>query len=115
VPEGSPGDQFLYLTTTGRKTGRPREIEIWFVASGGRFYVLAEDFLAAQWVKNLVRNPRVQVRVGDRSFGASARPLDPQRDAEAYQAAQRLAREKYGWGDGLPVELTPDEAGERRS
>jgi hypothetical protein len=25
------GEQFIYLTTTGRKTGRPREIEIWFV------------------------------------------------------------------------------------
>ena len=110
MPEGAPGDQFLYLTTTGRKTGRPREIEIWFVASGGRFYVLAEHFHAAQWVKNLMRNPRVRVRVGGRTFGASARPLDPARDADAWQTAQRLAREKYGWGDGLPVELILDEA-----
>jgi len=110
VPEGAPGDQYLYLTTTGRKTGRPREIEIWFVASGGRFYVLAEHFHDAQWVKNLVRNPRVRVRVGDRTFDARARPLDPARDSEAWQTAQRLAREKYGWGDGLPVELILDEA-----
>jgi len=110
VPEGAPGDQYLYLTTTGRKTGRPREIEIWFVASGGRFYVLAEHFHAAQWVKNLVRNPRVRVRVGDRPFDARARALDPARDSETWQTAQRLAREKYGWGDGLPVELMPDEA-----
>lgn len=26
--------QYLYLTTTGRKTGQPRQIEIWFVTSG---------------------------------------------------------------------------------
>ena len=64
----------------------------------------------AQWVKNLVRNPRVRVRVGDRTFDARARPLNPARDSEAWQTAQRLAREKYGWGDGLPVELMPDEA-----
>lgn len=115
MPEGAPDDQYLYLTTTGRKTGRPREIEIWFVASGGRFYVLAEHFHAAQWVKNLVRNPRVRVRVGDRTFEAHARALDPSRDSEAWQTARRLAREKYGWGDGLPVELMPDEAIERMS
>jgi len=34
--------QFLYLTTTGRKTGLPREIEIWFVEADGRVYILAE-------------------------------------------------------------------------
>jgi hypothetical protein len=28
-------DQFLYLTTTGRKTRLPREIEIWFVEGDG--------------------------------------------------------------------------------
>ena len=72
--------------------------------------MLAEHFHAAQWVKNLVRNPRVRVRVGDRTFDARARPLNPARDSEAWQTAQRLAREKYGWGDGLPVELMPDEA-----
>jgi hypothetical protein len=29
-------EQFLYLTTTGRKTGLPREIEIWFVELDSR-------------------------------------------------------------------------------
>ena len=33
---------FLYLTTTGRRTGLPREIEIWFTERGGHFYVIAE-------------------------------------------------------------------------
>ena len=28
--------QYLYLTTTGRRTGLPREIEIWFAAEPGR-------------------------------------------------------------------------------
>jgi deazaflavin-dependent oxidoreductase (nitroreductase family) len=101
------GESYLYLTTEGRKTGLPREIEIWFVESGGSLYVLAERFHSAQWVKNVVRNPRVSVRRGDRRFPAVARPLDPGRDAEEWGTAQRLAREKYGWGDGLPVRITP--------
>jgi deazaflavin-dependent oxidoreductase (nitroreductase family) len=100
--------QFLYLKTTGRKTGLPREIEIWFVEAGGVLYVLAERFHDAQWVKNIVRHPYVRVRLGDREFGAAARPLDPARDGEEWEAARRLAREKYGWGEGLPVRITPD-------
>ena len=107
---GGDQRQYLYLTTTGRKTGLPHEIEIWFVASEGRLYVLAEHFHNAQWVKNIMRAPRVRVRVGDREFGAAARALDPTDDAEEWQRAQRLAHEKYGWGAGLPVRITPDEA-----
>jgi deazaflavin-dependent oxidoreductase (nitroreductase family) len=101
--------QFLYLTTTGRVTGSPREIEIWFVASHGNFYVLAEHFHSAQWVRNIEREPRVRVRLAGREFDARACALDPDRDAEEWRLAQRLAREKYGWGDGLPVRIAPDE------
>jgi deazaflavin-dependent oxidoreductase (nitroreductase family) len=101
--------QFLYLTTTGRITGQPREIEIWFVVSEGKLYILAEHFHKAQWVKNIERNPRVRVRLGEREFEATARVLDRRRDAEAWKIAQQLEREKYGWGDGLPVEIVTDE------
>jgi deazaflavin-dependent oxidoreductase (nitroreductase family) len=105
----SSDTEYLYLTTTGRITGQPREIEIWFVSSEARLYILAEHFHKAQWVKNIERNPRVRVRVGDREFEATARALDGERDAERWKVAQQLAREKYGWGDGLPVEIVTDE------
>jgi deazaflavin-dependent oxidoreductase (nitroreductase family) len=98
---------FLYLTTTGRTSGLPREIEIWFVEAGGKYYILAEKFHDAHWVRNIVNNPRVQVRVGDRHFEASARALDPRGDADNWKIAQELERAKYGWCDGLPVEITP--------
>jgi deazaflavin-dependent oxidoreductase (nitroreductase family) len=101
--------QFIYVTTTGRKTGLGREIEIWFVERQGRLYILAEHFYKANWVRNIQNNSRVQVRVGDKTYSATARVLDEDRDAEVWQAAQHLCREKYGWGEGLPVELTPDE------
>ncbi len=101
--------QFLYLTTTGRKTGQPREIEIWFVAVEGNYYVIAENREQAQWVKNILHNPRVRVRVGDRVFNATARVLDRERDQLAYEQAQHLEETKYGWSDGLPVEIVPDD------
>jgi deazaflavin-dependent oxidoreductase (nitroreductase family) len=97
--------EYLYLTTIGRITGEPREIEIWFVESKGKLYILAEQLHDAQWVKNIERNPRVRVRLGARRFEATARVLDRERDRPTWLTVQRLASEKYGWGDGLPVEI----------
>jgi hypothetical protein len=42
---------FLYLTTTGRRTGVAREIEIWFTELGGHFYIIAEHGERATWVE----------------------------------------------------------------
>jgi deazaflavin-dependent oxidoreductase (nitroreductase family) len=101
------GLPYLYLTAIGRKTGLPREIEIWFVVHDGSFYVFAERFHRAQWVRNIARNPCVTVRVGTRRLDANAAALDPTRDAAEWGTVQDLARAKYGWGDGLPVRITP--------
>ncbi|MEK6321367.1 MAG: nitroreductase family deazaflavin-dependent oxidoreductase [Acidobacteriota bacterium] len=100
--------EYLYLTTIGRISGAPRQIEIWFVESKGKFYVLAEHFHEAQWVKNILQNPRVRVLVDKQEFEATARALDEQHDRETWQTAQRLSGEKYGWGEGLPVEIIRD-------
>lgn len=106
--ESLSGLQVLYLTTTGRISGEPREIEIWFVEKEGRLYILAEHFRKANWVRNVERDARVLIRLGDLRFRATGRVLDPLRDAPQWDAIQQLAREKYGWGEGLPVEFTPD-------
>ena len=100
-------EQFVYITTTGRKTGLPRQIEIWFVEIEGRLYILAEHGLTTKWVQNLIANPNVTVRLGDRQYRGVARVLDEVKDSEACSRVQAAAREKYGWGEGLPVEITP--------
>src|SRR5829696_9071642 len=97
----------LYLITIGRRTGLPREIEIWFVVYGDRFYLFAEIGEAAAWVKNIRRNPEVVVRVGERQISATARVLDRKTDRELWDQVAAIADRKYGWGDGLPVEITP--------
>ncbi len=101
-------EQYLYLTTTGRKTGQPRQIEIWFIRSEGKFYIFAEHFHKTQWVKNVLQDPRVRVRVGEVESTATARVLDPEGDRALWEATQSAAREKYGWGEGLPVEISLD-------
>jgi deazaflavin-dependent oxidoreductase (nitroreductase family) len=97
----------LYLTTIGRRTGLPRQIEIWFVVYRDRFYLVAETGEAAAWVKNLRSNPEVTVRIGERQIGAKARVLDRETDRELWDQVAAVAHHKYGWGDGLPIEITP--------
>ena len=99
--------QVLYLTTVGRRTGLPREIEIWFVVCSERFYLFAETGEAAAWVKNIRQNPEVVVRIGERQIPAMARVLDRETDRDLWDQVAAIADHKYGWGDGLPVEITP--------
>jgi deazaflavin-dependent oxidoreductase (nitroreductase family) len=100
-------ERVLYLRTIGRRTGLPREIEIWFVVYREHFYLFAETGEDAGWVKNIRRNPKVSVRVRERQIGAAARILDRDMDRELWNQVTALAEQKYGWGDGLPVEITP--------
>ena len=104
-PEFEP-EQYLYLATRGRKSGQSREIEIWFTHFNGRFYVIAE-YETSNWLQNIRSHPEVQVRVAGLTFAAQARVLSPQTDAELHRTIQDLSRKKYGWGDGIVVELIP--------
>jgi len=99
--------EYLYLTTIGRVSGEPREIEIWFTEDTGRYYVIAELRERARWVQNLRADPGVRVRVADRSFAARARVVDAAAEPALHRAARRRSKAKYGWGDGLVVELAP--------
>ena len=53
----SASPKYLYLTTTGRLSGRPRRIEIWFTRHAGRYYLMAEHGRRARWVQNLLADP----------------------------------------------------------
>jgi len=105
--ESVADQQVLYLTTVGRRTGLPREIEIWFVVWCERLYLFAETREAAGWVKNIRRNPTVTVRIGEWRIDATARVLDRHVDSKLRDQVAEIANRKYGWGDGLPVEITP--------
>jgi deazaflavin-dependent oxidoreductase (nitroreductase family) len=97
---------YLYLTTTGRVTGQPREIEIWFTEHGGHFYLVAERE-SANWVRNIQSQPQVKVRVGDAEFNAIARVAHNDREPQLAVTVKALFDAKYGWSDGFIVERTP--------
>jgi len=100
--------EFLYLTTTGRKSGLPRQIELWFTRRDGRYYIIAEHLMDTHWVQNVLADPGVSVRVGHEDFRARARVVEAAVEPDLHETVQELSERKYGWGDGLVVELTPE-------
>jgi deazaflavin-dependent oxidoreductase (nitroreductase family) len=105
--EAGDASPYLYLTTTGRRTGLPREIEIWFTEHDGRYYIIAEHRERANWVRNILAQPRVDVRVGGRQFTATARLVDEEREPALARTVRALSDAKYGWSDGLITEIIP--------
>ena len=99
-------EQFCYLTTTGRRSGWQHTIEIWFALppdpASGLLYMMAGGRESADWVKNLRHDPAVMLRIGERTWAATARVVAPDTPDDAL--ARRLLCAKYqGWREGQPL------------
>ena len=90
-------EQFCYLTTRGRVSGRPHRIEIWFALERATLYLLSGGRDRSDWVKNLRKTPVVTVELGDEIFGGRARIVqDPGED----ERARTLVHDKYAGSYG---------------
>lgn len=85
-------EEFCYLTTIGRVTGKQHEIEIWFGLKDRTLYLLSGGMDKSDWVKNLLKNPKVSVKVAKHTFAGTAR-LVP--DEKEETTARYLLAEKY--------------------
>ncbi|MEP7290923.1 MAG: nitroreductase family deazaflavin-dependent oxidoreductase [Chloroflexota bacterium] len=106
--------QFLYLTTIGRKSGKPRQIEIWFVERDGSYYLISETPERSDWVRNVRHNPAVIFSVGtrdDEPVDGMGRLIDRAAEPELAAAVAALMNAKYNWSDGQIVELKPNNLG----
>jgi deazaflavin-dependent oxidoreductase (nitroreductase family) len=63
------------LETTGRRTGQPRRVPVGNGLRGNSFWIVTEHGYAADYVKNIQRNPRVRVKVGPRWYDGTAHIL----------------------------------------
>jgi deazaflavin-dependent oxidoreductase (nitroreductase family) len=101
IPPELADEPFCYLITTGRRTGRPHEVEIWFALRGDRLYLLSGGLDRSDWVRNLRADPGVRVRLRDLVIEATARVVtDPTVEA----AARRMLAAKYqGWREDAPM------------
>lgn len=113
MTDRSPADlDYCYLTTTGRRSGRPHRIEIWFAVGEAAVYLLSGGGDRSDWVRNLTVSPDVILELGHERRATTARVVtDPEEDA----LARRLLVEKYrpryrgeldAWGrTSLPVAI----------
>jgi deazaflavin-dependent oxidoreductase (nitroreductase family) len=91
-------EDFCSLTTMGRVTGNPHEIEIWFGAGENSIYLLSGGGRDSDWVKNLLKNSAVTVRIAKTVFAGTARLVA---DPEEETAARYMLAEKYQeWEEG---------------
>ncbi len=108
----SANEDFCYLTTRGRVTGQPHEIEIWFAADSSTLYLLSGGRDRSDWVRNLRAEPAVTVRIRDTTYNATARVID---DPTEERRARTLVFDKYqprnngnleGWRESaLPIAI----------
>jgi deazaflavin-dependent oxidoreductase (nitroreductase family) len=85
-------EDFCYLTTTGRVTGRSHTIEIWFAINGQTLYMLSGGRDKSDWVKNALHTPAVQVKINNTILSGQARLVN---DTEEDAMARKLVFEKY--------------------
>jgi hypothetical protein len=106
--------QYCYLKTIGRVSGRPHQIEIWFgmkasseaaptrrnnrAAGRPTLYMLSGGRDRSDWVRNLAKKPTVTVRIGGWEFEGLARKVPQATDEDA--EARRLLLDKYSQGGG---------------
>ena len=85
-------EEYCYLTTMGRITGKPHEIEIWFGLNDFTLYLLSGGGIKSDWVKNLLKVSNVSVRIADRTFLATARMVKEEKEESM---ARILLADKY--------------------
>jgi deazaflavin-dependent oxidoreductase (nitroreductase family) len=101
--EADAADQpYAWLTTTGRRSGEPRTVELWFVLRGRTVHLLAGGGEDAQWVRNADAHPVVHLRLGQRTYAGHARRPEPG-STEDTSARHRMAAKYQGWREGRPL------------
>ena len=108
------GEKYIYLTTRGRKTGKPHTVELWFAYIGSRLW-LSHEGTYTDWMKNIVKDSSVEFRIGSLRFKGKARLV---RDGDAFERGKRALYKKYygeaskdvvdDWfSESIVVEITP--------
>ena len=85
------GEKFVYLTTLGRKTGRPHTVELWFAFAGSKIF-LSHEGKYTDWMKNIIHGRRVRARVGRLNLEADAIVL---KEAKLQELGKKSLYEKY--------------------
>ncbi len=111
-----------HVTTTGRVSGLPRRIEIWYLERDDDLFLLSGNGERADWVRNVRADPRVTVELPPPTPGGTSEPLPYRADIGPFdddRAIREAMDSRYhGWSPGQPpsdwittavvVRLVPD-------
>jgi deazaflavin-dependent oxidoreductase (nitroreductase family) len=91
------------IVTTGRVSGNPHEIEIWFGVLDGVMYLISGNGPGADWYRNMLANPEVVVKLaGEEHVGRARDVTDP---GERRRCGDLMGA-KYVWGGDAAIGLT---------
>lgn len=82
----------LEITTTGRKSGKPRTTPIWFVYDQGALYIQSGKEGKTHWYRNLQKNPQMQLKIGQLILAGKAQFVT---DTVEIENVHDLFRSKY--------------------
>jgi hypothetical protein len=89
--DGLSREKFIYLSTTGRVTGKTHTVELWFASINGKVY-LSHEGEPSDWMKNIQKNAEVKFKIGGRPFSGTGRVFE--RGPE-FEVGKSAIYEKY--------------------
>ncbi len=104
-------DLVIDITTSGRASGEPRRIEIWYHVVDGRYYITGRSG-PRSWYANLLAEPTLTFHLKESTqadLPATTRPVtDPEEKRRVFLNAPKLAEyiseaNVQEWVDGSPL------------
>jgi deazaflavin-dependent oxidoreductase (nitroreductase family) len=83
----------IEITVTGRSSGRPISLPIWFALDGNKLYLIPVKGSDTEWYKNVRKTPTIQLSAQGKTRKASTRILTDK--AHLDQVIEKF-RDKYG-------------------
>lgn len=87
-------EKYIYLTTIGRRTGRPHTVELWFAVAQGTLY-LSHEGKYTDWMKNILNKDRVTFTIRRLNWEGTARIVG---GGDAFETGKSALYRKY-YGD----------------
>ena len=86
----------IYLTTIGRKTGKPHTVEVWFSYERGNVY-LSHEGKYTDWMKNIIKDGSIELKINNKKFKGIARIVQDEMTFD--KAKNSLYLKYYGQAD----------------
>lgn len=79
------------VTHHGRTSGKPYQVKIWFTVDGDHINLQTMD-MKRQWIRNVLANPKISLRIGADVFEGEVTPV---KDPNEMKRVVELMKRKY--------------------